>query len=933
MAKAERSKGRRMSRVSCRAEVPRVVVRWSELPGTKADVEQAARGVVETVTRLRQVPVDAPTLPGPLSASDASRSTVQSEHPLGFRVAASPVVGTQFVDDAGTKIRLLLADGSTIELDERKARAQRRLESMEDATPQRRRVRRGLVRPGTPPTKPKLDQLAGLEALTKDWGEIIWSPGSSGATVGVLDMNEHGNTVLVHRVSGDENDTLAGQFGPNIGLVRQHPEILVPRKAVFAVNMSGTREYWPTSARIDVRDMPQRDDLILLDQWIAEGWVEFTVARDEDRIAREVIWNQIIRRTWRESGVGMWLARYGRQMDYDKDRIALGAMAMVAEEERVNVTRRMQAAKIDKGPAVGRGWGTRPRIGFRKSPESGELEQNPVQWPYILRIFELADVDDANALSTFEIARQITEEGFPITRERVRTILQDPIYCTGEWTARLRGYEIAQTPIQLVSPVPADRFQRIQDMLALRQGKRTVTPIGEFLVNYVETVHKQCAGEFRVDRRGIKLPALLKGYIDEKNSPDLRRIRHIPFVPECCKGNGRGLGGAHSWDRDLIEHAIVNEVRRIAQHPELQRQLALAARHQIATTSARLTDEQRAEIERELVRLEAEQDIELDRYIDGVAAGQHVDRAEHDRRMRRLRERSETMQRRLDSDTAAAQREGDGAPRDDSRRLRDFLEILTLETPKDPFHRQLRARLFQRILHRIEIDDPGHGPITITLFGHLVPDTAPAEHTNPLYPCTDLLDSYAKRKAREKAGRSADSEAVASTQTAMEKGDPMAVWGPVYASLPDMPSMEEQERQRRMTLDSIAWRTRNRGHNRSSISQPSWKTSVTLGAPERAVTVRRSAETRRQARAAGDILAAEPFALRIACAVAALGEASMAQIQNGASVSRSTAFKWLKNLIDAGVVEQSQVASGVRPHLFRIVCPDVAADVADRAPV
>jgi hypothetical protein len=881
-------------------------------------MEQAARGIVETVTRYRQVRVDAPILHAPIGQRDAIRTTAQTAAPLGCRIAPAKIVGAQFVDDRGAQIRLLLDDGTTIDVDEKdNRRARRKLAAMDDLTPKRRPAR-VLARPGSPPTRRKLDPLGGLLPIVSEFGEIIWSPAADGASVGVLDMYEQGNTVLIHRVSGDENDTLAGQFGPTLGLCRQFPEILVPRKAIFAVNMSGTREYWPERTGGSRTGAPEREDLLLLDRWIDEGWVEYVAARDDDRIAREMIWHDIARHRWRKAGVGLWLARYGRQLDYDKDRIALGAMALVAEEERVNVTRRMQAAKIDKGPALGLGWGTKPRIGFMKDLENGGICQNLAQWPSVMRIFELADVDDANALSTARIAEQSTKEGFPITRERVRTMLQDPIYATGEWSVNMRGVQIPQPPIALENPVPIDRFQRIQDMLALRQGRSGVTPIGEFLLNYVETVHVQCQDERR-EVRGSEERALLKGYIDDKNSPDLRRIRHIPWVPDCCRGTGRGFGGAHAWDRDLLEPAIVTEIRRIAEHPELQRQLALAARHDVANTRSRLTDGQRREIERDIQRLEEGRTAELDRWLDSITAGTPIDRAEHDARVGRFSQRIKSLRARLDADTAAATSERNGeTPRDGGQRLRDFLEIMTVETPEDAFHKQLRARLFQRVIHRVEIDDPGTGPITITLHGHLVPETAPAEASNPVYACHDLLASYATRKSREKAGIAASGEARSTTETAMAKGDRMAVWGEMYSQLLHLPSTERQERERKMALESIGWRQRITHARKDPGQAPSWSLSFVVEGPERPLTVRARRQERNSYLEAGDTLRAFPVARRVADALHELGEASLDDVALEARVCRQTARRWLRQLVTDGIAERSRIGAGPVSALYRL---------------
>lgn len=256
-------------------------------------------------------------------------------------------------------------------------------------------------------------------------------------------------------------------------------------------------------------------------------------------------------------------------------------------------------------------------------------------------------------------------------------------------------------------------------------------------------------------------------------------------------------------------------------------------------------------------------------------------------------------------------------PRDDSRRLRDFLEIMTVETPDDPFHKQLRARLFQRIIHRIEIDDSGTGPITIMLFGHLVPETAPVDASNPVHACHDLLDAYATRKAREMRGVEGAHEARTTTETAMAKGNRMAVWGEMYSQLLDLPSAESQELQRKMALESIAWRQRISHARKQSGAVPSWTLAFVVTAPERPVTVRMRREVRKKQVEAGDILGAHPVAARIAEAVRTLGEAPISAIAKEAGTCRQTALKWLRRLAETQVVEKSRDANGPVSALYR----------------
>ena len=66
--------------------------------------------------------------------------------------------------------------------------------------------------------------------------------------------------------------------------------------------------------------------------------------------------------------------------------------------------------------------------------------------------FQLADsgeCQDEFGLSARAVANRLKECGCPFEHDRVRRILQDPIYATGEFTTTLRGVRIAQRPVRL----------------------------------------------------------------------------------------------------------------------------------------------------------------------------------------------------------------------------------------------------------------------------------------------------------------------------------------------------------------------------------------------------------------------------------------------------------------------------------------------------
>jgi hypothetical protein len=234
----------------------------------------------------------------------------------------------------------------------------------------------------------------------------------------------------------------------------------------------------------------------------------------------------------------------------------------------------------------------------------------------------------------------------------------------------------------------------------------------------------------------------------------------------------------------------------------------------------------------------------VDRFVDGVAAGEPIDREDHETRVRRITARLTALRNRLEVEAAAAERDSgvgdDARPRGDDQRLRDFLEIMTLETPEDPFHKQLRARLFQRVVQRVEVDDSGEGPVTITLYGHLVPETSPLDHANPLDACHDLLDTYAARKGRKSRDSAREGQLRANPQTAKDQVDAMAVWGSAYSRLLEMPGTLARARLSRLAYASTGWRLR-RHHQRKDTKglEYGWKTSIHVTVPERKPSRRR----------------------------------------------------------------------------------------------
>ena len=337
-------------------------------------------------------------------------------------------------------VRFICEDGRIIGGTPVPADDEPKLESMEEEAKELRRRKPAVinVRPGKsgqPRRRTDEDPLEGLEA----YGPLVWMSVGGGAMVCTLQLAEDGNCILAARMSTeDRNERLVHQLEPTLAISRRYPEILRPRMALLAVNMSGTREVRHERAGPPPPDVLERDDMLLVDAAIEAKWLEHIVWRDGDRIARDTLPGEMLLRRWQKHGVGLWLSSYGRQMDYETDWMGLTAMMMVSAAERRNSTRRMRSGAIKNGPLAGKGWLGPVPFGFVRDKHTKRLvaEQEGMRW--INRTFEVADsglcLDDAGVgLSTRDVAKTVAAEGCSFDHERVRKLLRDPIYCTGEY--------------------------------------------------------------------------------------------------------------------------------------------------------------------------------------------------------------------------------------------------------------------------------------------------------------------------------------------------------------------------------------------------------------------------------------------------------------------------------------------------------------------
>jgi DNA invertase Pin-like site-specific DNA recombinase len=808
---------------------PEIRIIWRQVAGTDLAHEDAVRQIAATVLGHIQRPVEAPTL---MAAAGAGSKTAQTASPLSYIEDPRRIAAIQWSDVDDGVLRAVTDTGEVIELKTGGASSRARKVGDVERPLKPFSQRRPMIvnrRPGDGGLRRKGDgALDPTEGIDEYGVSTFWSA-RGGAHIGIMELDPAGTAVIVCRLSSEEkNDRLVDQLRPCLALAKQHG--LVVRLVIFAVMMSGTREVRPERAAAPPEDVLERDDMLKLDEYIEAGWVEHVIARGGDRIARDILPGETLLVRWAKHGIGLWLSDFGRRMNYATDpgdRMLVRTMMMISAEERSAIVRRLQTAALNKGPLAGNGHLGPTRFGFVRDKATRRIHPDPEQWPWVLRTFELADTGtclDRQGLSIRKVTVQLREEGCPFDHDRVRTILKDKVYATGEYAATVRGIKIAQTPIELTNPVPIDRFARVQEQLALRQGRSERTPLGEFLFNYVKTLHTQCAHIDVMPRR----PSLIKGYVLNRQKSPARLYRHAYSVPDCCRSGGRGRVGSFTWERDVLERPVIEAVRELATHPELLKQLQIAARHTVADTSARLTKAQRTKIEHEIIELKQLQEQAVDDWIDRTAGGA-IDLSSYQALMSRFESKIQTLERRLEMDERARQAQGDMPTPLQEDRVNAFLEIMTVETPTDPTMRQLRARLFQRIVSAVEIDDSGEGPITVTIEGHLVPEGAPLDAGNPVIAAEGLLDIYAARKSGKRTADERILEEVRLIETDLsERADKSVSTTPplIAGTALTMASTVAVQAASKRSLTNKTWRWRTDRVHISGV--PAWRLERSL---------------------------------------------------------------------------------------------------------
>lgn len=397
-----------------------------------------------------------------------------------------------------------------------------------------------------------------------------------------------GDGILVARIStadAKKGETALGQ----VHALNEYAKAngLRPREIIVTTKNRGTRDY------------AKRWDFLRIEQGIASGTVHWVAFYSVDRMTRRL-----------ESGL-----RFLRFLDATKttlhlldigirepggDDLVLNISQVMAERERGNIEKRTSEAKHRRWVGEGRGYPNAQRFGFRRD-KNKFLEVDPEQWPFVKLIHSLfGTTKDGKQLGVRAVSEELERQGCPLSHEKIRKILKDPIYVTGEWTTQSQGKTVQNRAPKLDDPIPEKTFQRNQAILATTKGRSTQTKPGTYVLNLVPLYHASCLDP-KKRTKGSDVPRLkARTYSDKKRRKVEAKYAHQTPVPECCRG--------FTVSADEIDQVVVETLRKVCETPELIDEWNRQRPSDERTASRILTKAQRQKVRQEIAAQELSKD-------------------------------------------------------------------------------------------------------------------------------------------------------------------------------------------------------------------------------------------------------------------------------------------------------------------------------------
>jgi DNA invertase Pin-like site-specific DNA recombinase len=571
--------------------------------------------------------------------------------------------------------------------------------------------------------------------------------------------------VLVNRLSSQEiqgGETIAGQIFDGLRTAMAN--------TLEIVAVISSTNYWSELT------FEERDDFNWIFEQVELGQLDGVVFREPDRVARKQAIVHPFYDKCRRLGIDVYLASRGRKVDWESsgDVMHISLENALAEVEAKKIAKRMQEAKRRRWVEEGRGWPGCKRFGFRRNQETKYLEVDPEQWPAIEFIHNnYGRLSKGRKNGCKAIAEELAEMGFDLSAEKVRKILQDPIYVDGTYTVTVDGAVAACEPIPLERPIPREVFQRNQEMLAAQKGTYSKVPLGTNAFNGIVVEHAAC-----------------NHWTDPKTGhPPRLRINNSRAGEPSYWHRGKHPKGCHGYrvPQKEFEAAVVHRLLELAEDEDVQEAWATAV---LVTDSPgggsgggagpggeedleTSLEVQRLQLTEQVANLEAEHERQVRQLVDLAGAGQEIT-ATHRAVAEQIEDQLKARRKRLSVLKANAERRHEEKARAAGQEeLLDALRaVLTVEIPDEEDRRIRRQALLECCLSKVvvrdvEVEDESERSFEIKLLGPLVPKAATENlgqtlPVSPLDAAAHVLE--AEIRERESDGGGGEDPGNSSTQ-------------------------------------------------------------------------------------------------------------------------------------------------------------------------
>ena len=484
-----------------------------------------------------------------------------------------------------------------------------------------------------------------------------------------------------------------------------------PRFIVVTLNNSGGR-------------LPhERYDLLLLREWIQEGWLRQVVFRNEKRLARQEFTLAWVRQLMVGSGTELYFTSLRRAVDFtsSQDRVLFTVNGLFASEDRHSINEQTQIGLDRRYTDELKGWPGLQKIGLKRDPLSGYMIEDEFQTEMIVRGARMFASMGGIKSGIAQMAKRMTaEHGFELSPKQWERVFDEEGFTTGDFFFNRRGRgRVPLKHIDLINPIPPDLRQLIREARATNKGNSRSRP-GDFVLLRAGDGQGLPAEERGVfcARCGAKLGAWLQGELNDT------RYRHKSPVAPCC----------HMWggvERSIIEPPVMRELWRLDTVLEFREAAVRAAAVDGVRMTAHLDEAQRKQLRREVEDIEREiarlgREYRKTYLHQGKAAKSKKDHiAAYAELTAGLREDKRHLETRIAEAEALEALELSLPPSVDRDLSVALREVLTEDVPEDDAACRRRAAVFGRLVTKVVIDKRDDGTFLVELYGPLIPRDLP----------------------------------------------------------------------------------------------------------------------------------------------------------------------------------------------------------------